>query len=61
MTKVVNTIRINVPTRSELEDYLKDIMQDFADEEGEFTDDSIIEIREVLLDYLMDNLEVEVV
>lgn len=61
MAKLVNTIRISVPTKKELEDYLKDIMQDFADEEGELTDDSVIEIREILMDYLMDNLSVEVV
>ncbi len=61
MAKLINTIRISVPTKKELEDYLKDIMQDFADEEGELTDDSVIEIREILMDYLMDNLSVEVV
>lgn len=60
MAKIINTVRINVPTRSELEAYLQEIMQDFADEEGELTDDSVIEIRDILVDYIMDNLEVEV-
>lgn len=60
MAKILNTFRINVPSRPELEDYLKDIMKDFADEEGELTEDSVIEIRDILMDYIMDNLEVEV-
>lgn len=60
MAKIINTVRINVPTRPELEAYLQEIMQDFADEEGELTDDSVIEIRDILMDYIMDNLEVEV-
>lgn len=60
MAKIINTIRINVPTKPELEAYLKEIMADFADEEGELTDDSVIEIRDILMDYIMDNLEVEV-
>lgn len=60
MAKILNTIRIDVPSKSELEAYLREIMGDFADEEGELTDDSVIEIRDILMDYIMDNLEVEV-
>lgn len=60
MAKIINTVRVNVPTKPELEAYLKEIMSDFADEEGELTDDSVIEIRDIIMDYIMDNLEVEV-
>lgn len=60
MAKILSTVRIDVPSKPELEAYLKEIMADFADEEGEFTDDSVIEIRDILTDYITDNLSVEV-
>lgn len=60
MAKILNTVRIDVPSKPELEAYLQEVMKDFADEEGELTDDSVIEIRDILMDYIMDNLSVEV-
>lgn len=60
MAKILSGIRIDVPSKPELEAYLQELMKVFADEEGELTDESVIQIRDILTDYLTDNLSVEV-
>ncbi len=59
---MIYNLKIRAPSTKELEEYLEQVLidNDFNPEEGEFNDDSVMEIREILLDYFMDNLEVEV-
>lgn len=59
---MIYNLKIRAPSTKELEDYLEEVLVDneFNPEEGEFNDDSVMELREILLDYFMDNLEVEV-
>lgn len=54
-------VKINVPTAKELEKYLSELLALNGYEGEEFTDNSIVEIHELLIDYVMDNFSVEAI
>lgn len=63
MAKMMARINYKAPTKVEMQEYLEDIMpgiQEELDNGAELTEESWKEIKEILTEYIIDNLEVTV-